>query len=233
MPLPADHEVRTIPASAAALEVRAAVDPSAPIGFTGRAIVYGERTAIGNPLSWGFYEELAPGAAADAIRNDDVRFLQDHDPSLLLARSTSGTLRMTDAPGGVDVDADMAPTSYARDLALLLERGDVSGMSFGFRVIEDDWSTETVETSDGHTAEVEVRTLKRIGLFDVSVVTYPAYPTTTAGLRCAGTLDAYARHRDLPRSVVTALAEGRTPPVRTHHDLLRHHRNLGRLHGLS
>jgi len=73
----------------------------------------------------------------------------------------------------------MAPVSYAQDLAVLLERGDITQMSFAFEVVKDQW--ETVDEEAG----VELRTLLEVKLWDVSVVTYPAYEETDAGLRGA------------------------------------------------
>jgi len=153
------------------------------IGFAGHAAVFDERTSIGNPLSWGFYEQVAPGSFTKTIQEADVRFLIDHDPSLLLARTRSGTLRLSEDKLGLAADADLAPTTYGRDLAVLLERGDVSQMSFGFQVVKDDWTVEQVETNDGNSVDVEVRTIREAKLFDVSVVTFPAYEGTDAQLR--------------------------------------------------
>jgi HK97 family phage prohead protease len=154
----------------------------AAIGFAGHAAVFDYRTSIGNPLSWGFYEQIAPGAFTKTIKEADVRFLIDHDPSLLLARTKSGTLRLSEDLVGLAADADLAPTTYGRDLAVLLERGDVSQMSFGFQVVKDDWTKEQVETN-GDPVDVEVRTIREAKLFDVSVVTFPAYEGTDATLR--------------------------------------------------
>jgi HK97 family phage prohead protease len=158
-------------------------DTGATIGFAGHAAVFDERTSIGNPLSWGFYEQVSPGAFTKTIQEADVRFLIDHDPSLLLARTKSGTLRLSEDKVGLAADADLAPTTYGRDLAVLLERGDVSQMSFGFQVVKDDWTVEQVETNDGNSVDVEVRTIREAKLFDVSVVTFPAYEGTDAKLR--------------------------------------------------
>jgi HK97 family phage prohead protease len=170
-------------------------DSGAGIGFIGHAAVFNERTSIGNPLSWGFYEQVAPGTFTKTIQEADVRFLIDHDPSLLLARTKSGTLRrLTEDKSGLSVDADLAPTSYGRDLAILLERGDVSQMSFGFQVVKDDWTVEQVETKDGNSVDVEVRTIREAKLFDVSVVTFPAYEGTDAQLRSM--TSAVARKKD-------------------------------------
>lgn len=149
--------------------------------FVGHAAVY-------NRLSqelWGFYERVAPGAFQSAVDGkDDVRFLINHDPSLLLARSTSGTLRFADDEIGLGVEADLPKTTYAADLAESMSRGDMDQMSFGFRVPPggDDWAEEEVETEEG-TVRITVRTLNEVELFDVSVVTFPAYLATDAELQ--------------------------------------------------
>lgn len=144
------------------------------IGFAGHAIVWNKRTWIGSKR-WGFWEQIAPEAVTKTLQEADIRFLQNHDANLLLARNTAGTLRLTSDATGLAVDADMAPTSYARDLALLLARGDISQMSFAFEDVA--WTYE--EAEDGN----PLYTLTEIRLFDVAVVTYPAYAETDAGLR--------------------------------------------------
>lgn len=157
-------------------------DPDAPLGFNGHAAVFDSRTYIGR-APYGFYETV-DRAAFDDVLEDDVRFLVNHDPNLLLARTTSGTLRLSTDKVGLVSEADMAPVSYARDLGILLDRGDISQMSFAFEVGEDHW--EDVEDDDGNFVG-ELRTILRFKrLYDVSVVTYPAYAETDAALRAAG-----------------------------------------------
>lgn len=140
--------------------------------FTGRAVVYGQ---ISDDLG-GWRERIEPGAATRTLgRNPDVRFLINHDANLLLGRTVSGTLRLAEADdAGVDVEADLPDTTAARDLTVLMERRDITQMSFGFWVESDSW--------DGN--------LHRVHEFDldggdVSVVTFPAYPQTSADLRAA------------------------------------------------
>jgi hypothetical protein len=82
--------------------------------------------------------------------------------------------------------------TYVADLVENLRDGTVTGMSIGFRVIRDEWRTETVETSDGHSVEVEVRRILELQLFEVSAVTFPAYESTDAGLRAAISADELA-----------------------------------------
>ncbi len=159
------------------VEVRANDDGS--IRVRGHAAVYDTETQIGPP-GIGFREKVAYGAFKKTLDDGaDVRFLFNHNPDLVLARSKSGTLNMREERGaGLAVEANIAPTSVGRDLAILLERGDVSQMSFGFQVVKDRWETEE---RDG--VQVEVRTILEARLFDVSAVTYPAYDETDLAIR--------------------------------------------------
>jgi uncharacterized protein len=152
------------------------------IGFRGEAIVFDTPTWIGSSR-WGFWEEIAPEAVTKTLREADVRFVVNHDPNLLLARTSSKTLRMEATPGGLQVDADMAPVSYAEDAAVLLERGDLREMSFAFEPLAWEYTER-----DGE----DFYRITEITLYDVSVVTYPAYASTSAGLRSAA-FDALCR----------------------------------------
>ena len=158
------------------VEVREAKDGSkSPGGFSGYAAVYGARSLdLG-----GFVEVIEPTAFDAAIAEDDVRALVNHDRNLVLARSKGsegGTLALSSDETGLRVEIDELPnTSYARDLVELLKRGDVDQMSFGFVTVRDRWETE----EDG----TELRTLVEARLFDVSPVTFPAYPDTIAEAR--------------------------------------------------
>lgn len=160
---------------APAFEIREAGDGGGAIGFRGHGIVYDRWTAIYDWWFGEYQERIAPGAARDHLE-DDVRLLINHDSNLLLARTTNGTLRLSEDATGVVSDADMAPTSYARDLAVLLERGDISQMSFSFIPGDEEWD----QRPDG----TWLRTITSFeALYDMSVVTYPAYAETDAGLR--------------------------------------------------
>lgn len=143
------------------------------IGFKGEAIVFYTPTWIGS-TRWGFWEQIAPQAVTRALSEADVRFVVNHDPNLLLARTSAGTLRLNSTATGLAVDADMAPVSYAEDAAVLLDRGDLREMSFAFEPLT--WTYEEREGEDFYT-------ITDLNLYDVSVVTYPAYASTTAGLR--------------------------------------------------
>lgn len=165
------------------LHLREAGDDGAP-GFTGHAAVFNSRTSIGNPLRWGWYEEIADGAFDKTLQEGDARFLVDHDSSLLVARVSAGDLRLSTDDVGLAVDADLdTEVSYVRDLRRNLEKRRITGMSFGFYVVRDRWETEEVELTDGTKAEVDVRYIEEVRLLEVSAVTFPAYEDTDAGLR--------------------------------------------------
>jgi HK97 family phage prohead protease len=181
---PEATELRLRLFSDADFTLRAAADEDGDPVFTGHAAVFNVRTAIGNPLTWGFYEEVAPGAFSKTLQEGDARFLVDHDTSLLMARVSADDLRLAEDKVGLAVDADLdTELSYVRDFVRNLEKRRITGMSFGFRVVKDDWTSETVSTSDGQEADVEVRTIREVELFEVSAVTFPAYEETDAALR--------------------------------------------------
>ena len=140
----------------------------------GHAAVFGQ---LSDDLG-GFREQIAPGAFADAIDTDDVRALFNHDPNFVLGRNRSKTLRMKEDSRGLAIECDMPDTQTIRDLVQApIERGDVSHMSFGFSVKPggQDWAKD----DEGR----NIRTLKNLRLFDVSAVTFPAYPQTDVGMR--------------------------------------------------
>lgn len=159
-------------------EIRAVDEDAESIGFRGHAAVFGKRAWIGPP-KWGFFEEVRAGAFAKTIQESDVRMLQNHDPNLILARSKvasgPGTLRLSEDDVGLLSDAEMLPTTYARDLALAIDRQVVNQMSFAFTPVREEWSVD----DDGN----DVRTLIEVKLYDVSPVTFPAFEETDASLR--------------------------------------------------
>ena len=136
--------------------------------ITGYAAVFNSPTTIGN---W-FREQIAPGAFAKAILTDDVRALINHDESLILGRNVAGTLRLSEDAKGLAIEVDTPDTQYARDLAVSMKRGDVTQMSFGFQSLREEW--------DETDPNMAVRTILEASLFDVSIVTYPAYDDTVA-----------------------------------------------------
>jgi HK97 family phage prohead protease len=124
-----------------------------------------------------FREKIAPGAFDAAIRRgDDVCCLQQHNASIVLGRTTSGTLKLRTDSRGLSFECMLPPTQAAQDLRTLVARGDVRECSFGFTDCDDDWS-ECDDPESG--LRCMLRTVKSLTLLDVSAVVYPAYPNAT------------------------------------------------------
>lgn len=165
-----DIERRTVAVEGLEIETR---DGKPPL-IRGHAAVF---NSLSEDLG-GFREQIAPGAFAEAIEKDDVRALFNHDPNFVLGRSAAKTLRLREDARGLAIEVDAPDNPTVRDLVLApIARGDISQMSFGFTVRPggQDWAKD----DEGRV----IRTLKRVRLFDVSPVTFPAYPATDVGLR--------------------------------------------------
>jgi HK97 family phage prohead protease len=163
------------------VEARQAEDGT--MRLRGYAAVFNEASV---PLP--FIETIAPGAFRKTLsETPDVRLLINHE-GLPLARTKNGTLTLTEDDRGLYMDATIADTSEGRDLYKLVERGDVDQMSFAFRVIRQKYNDDRSQ-----------RTLTEVSLADgdVSVVTYPAYPTTSV------------EAREALRKAIDAVKEGR------------------------
>ena len=125
----------------------------------------------------GFIERIAPGAFKKALKTSDVRALFNHDSNIILGRNTAGTLELKEDKTGLFMSVTPPDTQLVRDMVLSpIERGDITQQSFGFTVDVDEWVHKDNEPS--------IRTIKEVReLFDVSPVTYPAYPDTAVALR--------------------------------------------------
>ena len=148
-------------------------DGEMPI-IEGYAAVFNSRSENLGGRYWEYYEEIMPGAFADALREDDVVANFNHDSNMVLARNTSGTLEMKEDEKGLFVEIDPVDATFARDLVKSIERGDINGMSFAFTIVDSYWRVEE---------EKEILYLEKVKLYDVSVVTHPAYRETSVGLR--------------------------------------------------
>jgi len=124
-----------------------------------------------------FREKVAPGAFADSIQTDDVRALFNHDPNIILGRNRAGTLKLSEDDRGLHIEIEPPDTQVARDLLVSLERGDINQMSFGFQVVKDSWE----HNSEGNA--LDIRTLEKVRLWDVSPVTFPFYKETDVAVR--------------------------------------------------
>ena len=139
----------------------------------GYAIKFNKETVIA-----GLFREVVRPGAADVFLQDDVRCLFNHNPNLILARSKNGkgTLKLEVDEVGLKYSYISPNRSYALDLEDAIEKGDVSQSSFGFTVAEEKW-TEV----KGQLPLREIIKFDRA--YDVSPVTYPAYPDATVGKR--------------------------------------------------
>lgn len=140
--------------------------------MVGHAAVFGEVAEIGG---W-FREQVEPGAFRASIRKDDVRALFNHDENYVLGRNMAGTLQLSEDSKGLKVSITPPDTQFARDLAVSIERGDINQMSFAFQVLEEEWVR-------GEKKELDLRKIKKVRLFDVSPVTFPAYEGTDIAIR--------------------------------------------------
>jgi HK97 family phage prohead protease len=117
-----------------------------------------------------FIETIERGAFADSLKSrNDVKLLWNHDTSTVLGSTRAGTLRLIEDERGLLVEADLPDTQAGRDAATLIQRGDVTAFSFGFRIPAggDVW------------ASASERVLKRVNVHEVSVgVAFPAYTAT-------------------------------------------------------
>jgi HK97 family phage prohead protease len=148
----------------------------------GKPTIYGY-AAVFDQLSevlWGFQEKIARGAFAKAILEDDVRALFNHDPNYVLGRNLAKTLRMWEDIHGLRFEVEPPDTQVGRDLLESIKRGDIDQMSFAFRAIKEEW--EELDKANDAGAWF-IRTLMEVKLYDVSIVTYPAYPQTSAAVR--------------------------------------------------
>lgn len=148
----------------AAFELRAAPGRR----LEGYAAVFDQPAQIG-----GFTEIIKPGAFRGTLEaRSDVLALVDHDPSRLLARTASGTLRLAEDGRGLAFAIDVPDTQLGRDVLALAERRDLGGMSFSFRAKSEAWPAR------------DRRELRVVELIEVSIVqSFPAYSGTSVQAR--------------------------------------------------
>ena len=146
-----------------------------------------------------FVERIAPGAFKRSLNaRNDIKLLWNHDSSSVLGSTRAGTLRLAEDEMGLRVEADLPDTQAGRDAKVLIQRGDVTGFSFGFTVPAngDSWNSDGTE-----------RTLKSVRLLEVSTgVAFPAYPTTN-GTAQVRSLEEITMAAELDLEMVTVALE--------------------------
>ncbi|HEY1064989.1 MAG TPA: HK97 family phage prohead protease [Pirellulales bacterium] len=125
----------------------------------------------------GFKEIIRPGAFKRALQESDVTSLWNHDANHVLGRQSNNTLRVSEDERGLYYEVDLPPTQAARDLEVLVERGDIRGSSFGFDVHGEAGQAWREEGPD------VVRELRDLDLYDVSPVCFAAYLATEGAKR--------------------------------------------------
>ncbi|PEP84152.1 HK97 family phage prohead protease [Bacillus pseudomycoides] len=151
------------------LNTRDATEEKPPM-ITGYAAVFNSKTTIGG---W-FDEVIEPGAFARSLsENGDIRALFNHNWDNVLGRTKSGTLRLEEDERGLKFEIELPNTSVGRDLAESMSRGDINQCSFGFWITEENWD---------YNVEPALRTIKEVELYEISVVSIPAYDDTEASL---------------------------------------------------
>lgn len=192
-------ETRHFNGTISGLEMRAEGDGRT---FTGYAALF---NADSEPMG-GFTERIAPGAFTRSLKSHgwDVKLLANHDPGRVLGSTRAKTLRLVEDERGLRVEATLPDNTDGRDIAESIRRGDVDAMSFGFT---------TQPQGDTWSADGKIRTLTDVKLYEVSIVAWPAYPSTagTTSVRSLATrsnIDA-----DELQSAIDALvaAESLTP----------------------
>jgi Escherichia/Staphylococcus phage prohead protease len=183
------------------LEIRSASNPGTSAGtLIGYASVFstsGNKFGLSDDL--GGWKERCDYRAFDKVLADpnlNTFFLINHDPNQVCARTKNGTLKLMTDNIGLRVAADVAPTSYGKDLVENIHNGNLDSMSFGFTVDKDDWNEEDI---DGE--KTMVRTLRSIAsLEDVSAVLYPAYNDTRIQATEVSSASPIVMGRSIPES---------------------------------
>jgi len=146
----------------------------------------GNRTISGYAVKWEmksqvlgyfrkFREQFKNGAFTETLKNDDQRFLWSHDNSKVLGRIRNKTLRLKEDSTGLHFELDLPKTTLGNDTYESIKRGDVDGVSFGFKME----SEEIAEPDD----DLMLRTVTKARLFEVSAVAFPAYPDSEVSAR--------------------------------------------------
>lgn len=145
-----------------------------PPAIIGHAALFNSMTVIGSS----FYEVIEPGAFSKTIQEGDARCLWNHDMNFVLGRKKSGTLMLSEDDQGLLIDCNPPQTTLINDMVLEpIRRGDVDQMSFSFDAVRTEWTEQE--------NDLPIRRLLEVKLYDVSPVTFPAYPDTDVAVRNA------------------------------------------------
>lgn len=162
-----------------ALELRSAGPAGEVRTATGYAVLYNQEANVA-----GYWiETIAPGAFDQSLQERDVLAVHSHDTGRVLGRKDAGTLTLRSDSKGLAFENPLPDTSDGRDLAVQIDRGDIPGMSFGFRSLKEEWDD---------TRDPPKRTILQGELFEITYSPMPVYKQTEVGLR---SLDAVRQER--------------------------------------
>lgn len=152
------------------LELRFAQGEGEQRTAAGYAVLFNKEADI-----YGMWTEvIAPGAFDKSLQERDVMALHSHDAARIVGRKNAGTLTLRSDTKGLAFENPLPDTSDGRDLAVQIDRGDISGMSFGFRASKQEWDD---------TVDPPKRTITEAELYEITYTALPAYDDTEVGLR--------------------------------------------------
>lgn len=159
----------------------------------------GERTITGYAVKWEmkshpigyfvrFKEQFKKGAFIESLTKDDQRALWSHDTSKVLGRTKNGTLRLYEDDIGLRFELDLPNNTLGNDAYESIKRGDVDGVSFGFRMRKQEWDESDPDNI--------VRSISQADLFEISPVGFPAYPDSQVAARSADPYQSYLEEKE-------------------------------------
>lgn len=152
------------------LELRMVGDDGEPRTAHGYAVLFNSPANIYDLWT----EEFAPGAFTKSLQERDVIALHSHDVSRVVGRKNAGTLTLREDAKGLAFENPLPDTNDGRDLAVQIDRGDIAGMSFGFRATKQSWDD---------TVDPPKRTITEAELYEITYSAMPAYEDSEVGLR--------------------------------------------------
>lgn len=196
--------------SAPEFEIRSVEDGKPPL-VSGYAALFDTPSEIMSDFGGLFREIIAPGAFAKTLRaKNDVAALINHDPNWVLGTTRSNTLRLWEDSKGLAFEVMPPDTEWARGFLESMKRGDMSATSFGFQII----GVETGSVKEDNGKRLDLQRLTEVRLFDVSIVTFPAYPATKGMVDIRSLLTAHGV--DLDRLAALVADKLRTESVAEH-----------------
>ena len=178
------------------LELRKAEGEGEPTKIVGYAV---EWDKLSDPISGYFQEQFRKGSFTGSLKDGDQRALWQHNISQPLGRRSNATLILEEDDKGLRYEIIPPDTSWGRDAMESIKRGDVTNSSFMFRAKVTEW--------DESNQDMLIRTVTDAELYEVSPVTFPAYPQSSVGVRSAQ--DVYESHAAEMKPATTSIAQRR------------------------